>query len=607
MSIHSTRRFIHALAMGVAIFFGSADAHRLMAQAPVADSTLMYKWELFQVDKVYEVVGKLHLMADHLMEAQFPGDQRLRTGRWALAGDSLMLEFELLDQDVAVDSAAYVVKQGNPAIVLFSDGKEIARQNNTGFESARTQTVFALSKDPQGTGWILKGKDHSWMIAGQGELIPDSFSWVNILRGVLGMLAMVAILFLFSSNRRKISWRLVGIGISLQLVFAVLVLKVPFVRGGFTMVSRGFVNLLHFAEAGASFVFSGLVTDIDSFGYIFAFQVLPTIVFFSAFTSLLYYLGILQKIVFVFAWVMTRTMKLSGAESLSAAGNIFLGQTESPLLIRPYLDGMNRSEILTVMVGGMATIAGGVFAAYVGYLGGTDPAQRELFATHLLIASIMSAPAAIVAAKILIPATEEVNEEISIPKDKLGANLLEAISNGTTDGLKLAVNVGVMLLVFIAMIAMVNYLFSDVLGELTGLNGWVNNFTEGRYQQFNLQFIFGLLFSPIAYAIGVPASDMMLVGQLLGEKTILNEFVAYTSLSGLKNAGMFQHERSVIIATYALCGFSNFASIGIQIGGIGALAPSKRSTLAQLGIKALIGGTIACFMTAAIAGMLSGI
>jgi CNT family concentrative nucleoside transporter len=429
---------------------------------------------------------------------------------------------------------------------------------------------------------------------------------MDIVRGFLGIAILIGLAFLFSSNRRKIDWKLVASGIVLQFVFALAVLKIDIVRKGFEFVSRFFVVVLDFTKAGADFVFGGLVSNTETFGFIFAFQVLPTVVFFSALSSFLYYLGILQKIVWGIAWVMSKTMRLSGAESLASAANIFIGQTEAPLVVKPYLPTMTKSEILTLMCGGMATIAGGVFAAYIGFLGGEDPVQRQFFATHLLTASILSAPAAIVMSKILYPETEpeKLNTKLEISKEKVGSNVLDAISNGTTEGLKLAVNVGAMLLAFTAFMYMFNYICKEWIGSWTGLNDLVIANFEGRYDGFNLQFILGMIFSPLAWVIGVPAADMMLVGQLLGEKTILNEFFAYGTLGTMKLNGILANEKSILIATYALCGFSNFASIGIQIGGIGSLAPNQRQTLSEFGIKALIGGSFACFMTAAIAGIL---
>lgn len=427
---------------------------------------------------------------------------------------------------------------------------------------------------------------------------------VSIFRGVLGIVFLLAVCYALSSNRKKINWRLVGIGVGMQLILALLVLKVPFVKSGFDFVSRGFVSVLNFTKDGSAFLFGDLI-NVEANGFIFAFQILPTIVFFAALTSALYYLGIIQWIVFAFAWIMSKTMKLSGAESLAAAGNIFLGQTESPLLVRPYLETMTKSEIMCLMTGGMATIAGGVLGAYVGYLGGESVAEQQMFASHLLAASIMSAPAAIVAAKMLVPETQEdeIDTNLNISKEKIGTNILDAISTGTRDGLKLAVNVGVMLLVFTAFMYMFNA-FSFQIGEWTNLNSKIATASAGRFEGLTLQYILGMAFSPIAWILGVDWQDAVLVGQLLGEKTILNEFFAYASLGQQKAAGLFTHQKSIIIATYALCGFANFASIGIQIGGIGALAPNQQSTLAKLGVKALIGGTVACFLTATIAGML---
>jgi len=428
----------------------------------------------------------------------------------------------------------------------------------------------------------------------------------SIYRGIIGMIFLLLVCFLLSSNRKKINWRLVGTGLALQIIFALLVLKVPFVASIFDWISDKVVTFLNFSEKGAEFLFGGLVTDMDTFGYIFAFKVLPTIVFFSAFTSLLYYLGILQLFVKAFAWVMSKTMRLSGAESLAAAANIFIGQTEAPLVVKPYLDRMTKSEMLCLMVGGMATIAGGVLAAFIAFLGGDSDAEKIIFAKHLLTASIMSAPAAIIIAKMLYPETEKVDKKLDISKDKIGSNVLDAISRGTTEGLKLAVNVGAMLLVFTAVMAVFNWITVDLIGAPTGLNDVIASATEGRYTGFSLQYILGNIFAPVAWIIGVPAEDMVVIGQLLGEKTILNEFFAYASLSELKQTGAITNYRSIVIATYALCGFANFASIGIQIGGIGVLAPKQRTTLAKFGVKALIGGTVAALLTATIAGMLIG-
>ena len=433
-----------------------------------------------------------------------------------------------------------------------------------------------------------------------------SISLESLGRGVIGLGFLILMGYLLSSNRRRIDWNLVSTGLLLQLVFALLVLKVDRVAQSFDWLSQQVVTFLNFSEKGAEFLFGGLVNNQETFGYIFAFKVLPTVVFFSAFTSVLYYFGIIQRVIKGFAWVMSRTMRLSGAESLAAAANIFIGQTEAPLVVKPYLDKMTKSELMCLMVGGMATIAGGVLAAYIAFLGGSSEAEKIYFAKHLLTASIMSAPAAIVIAKMLYPETEAVDRKLDVSKEKIGANVLDAIARGTTDGLKLAINVGAMLLVFTALIAVFNWITVDWIGGPTGLNEQINAQTSGRYTGLSLQYILGNLFAPVAWIIGVPATDIVAVGQLLGEKTILNEFFAYASLSDLKNSGLLTSNRSIVIATYSLCGFANFASIGIQIGGIGGLAPSQQANLAKFGIKALIGGTVAALMTATIAGMLIG-
>lgn len=425
---------------------------------------------------------------------------------------------------------------------------------------------------------------------------------LSILKGLLGIAVLIGISWAFSQNRKAINWSLVAKGVALQLVFAILVLKVDFVAAGFEWLSRAFVKVISFTEFGSEFLFKSFVTNsMENAVISFAFNVLPTIVFFSALSSILYYLGILQRLVFAFAWIMKRLMHLSGAESLAAAGNIFMGQTESPLLVRPYLDKMTKSEIMCLMSGGMATIAGGVLAAYINFLGGEDPVQQVLFAKHLLTASVMSAPAAIVAAKILVPETESFDQSMSISNDKVGSNFFEAISNGTTDGLKLAINVGAMLLVFTALIYLGNYILKDGIGAITGLNEVIAEHTN--YNGLSFQFIIGYAFAPIAFLMGISSDDIVLVGQLLGEKTILNEFYAYVTLGDMKSNNLFQHEKSIVMSTYILCGFANFASIGIQIGGIGALAPSRKTLLSKLGLYALLGGTIACLFTASIVGM----
>lgn len=449
--------------------------------------------------------------------------------------------------------------------------------------------------------------------------------FIAILRGLIGLTAFIGLAWAFSLNRRAIDWRLVAGGMALQLVVGLLVIKVPPIRAVFEVVSGMFVQILAFTQEGVNLVFGwiagipsgddGLLINatnpvngegvtIPTFAPAFAITILPTIIFFSALTSLLYYLGILQRIVLAFAWLLSKTMKLSGAESLSASANIFVGQTEAPLLIKPYLGRMTRSELLAIMVGGMSTIAGGVLVVYITLLGGSDPAERIKFATHLLTASVISAPAALVIAKILLPQTEEVARDLNVSKDKLGANALDAICVGTTDGIKLAVNVGGMLIVFTALIAMLNYMLNHWLGGWTGINDAIASFTDGRFTTLSLQFVFALVGAPIAWLMGVDNGQLLIAGQLLGEKTVLNEFVAYFTMNQMRVEGVLTDERTRVIMTYALCGFSNIVSIGIQIGGIGALAPEKREMLAKLGWRALLGGSLACFLTASIAGML---
>ncbi len=437
----------------------------------------------------------------------------------------------------------------------------------------------------------------------QGTPAPlTGASFDSILRGVLGMATIIGIAWLFSAKRRQVDWKVVGIGLAFQLVMALLILYVPPVQVAFEFVGKLFVKVLDFTRIGSEFLFRDLM-NVKSMGFIFALQILPTVIFFSALTSVLFYLGIIQKVVYALAWALNKTMKLSGAESLSTAGNIFLGQTEAPLMVKAYLDKMNRSEIFLVMTAGMATVAGGVLAAYVGFLGGDDPAMRLFFAKHLLTASVMAAPGAVVVAKILFPQTEPIEQKMEVSMEQVGSNFLNAMSNGTTEGLKLAANVGAMLLVFFAFIAMFNYAFLK-LGDAIGLNAWVATVSHGRFSGLSLEFILGYLFAPVMWLIGVASQDITLTGQLVGQKIIASEFVGYESLSRMKTEGVFTFQRSIVMATYMLCGFANFASIGIQIGGIGSLAPSKRQWLSEFGFRALLGGTLASLLSATIVGML---
>jgi CNT family concentrative nucleoside transporter len=459
----------------------------------------------------------------------------------------------------------------------------------------------AVQKDKQVLEPTITVLDSEESITPSGD-----FTFISFWRGVLGMFSLIFIAFLCSANRRAISWKRVAIGLSLQLVIAVGVLKVSFIQKAFELVGKLFIEILEYTKAGSSFLFAGLISDMDSFGYIFAFQVLPTIIFFSALTSLLFYLGIIQWMVKMLAIGLSKFLGISGMESLSVAGNIFLGQTEAPLLIKAYLEKMNKSEMLLVMIGGMATVAGAVLAAYIGFLGGGDKELELVFAKHLLAASVMAAPGAIVVSKILYPQTEEVNTDVAVSQEKIGSNILDAIANGTTEGLRLAVNVGAMLLVFVAVIAMLNGGL-DLIGNITSLNDLIAANTA--YDKLSIEFILGYAFAPLMWLIGVPTPDMTLMGQLLGIKLAASEFVGYIQLAELKNVANATHlayNKSIIMATYMLCGFANFASIGIQIGGIGSLAPGQRKTLSEFGMKALIGGTIASLMSATIAGMIIG-
>ena len=425
------------------------------------------------------------------------------------------------------------------------------------------------------------------------------------------MLILIGVAILFSRNRRSIDWRLVGMGVGLQLLIAILLTQVPPIVTALGWLSQGFVAITGFAMAGSQFVFGSQLTNPgnEAVGWIFVVQVLPILIFFSALTSGLYYLGWLQYIVKGFAWVMSKTMRLSGAESISAAANVFLGQTEAPLLVKPYVASMTKSEIMCLMTGGMATIAGSVLAAYIGMLGGDDPVAQQAFAKHLLTASLMNAPAAIVFAKILVPEVnpDKINTDLSVSNESIGANLIDAIANGTSQGLKLAANVGAMLIAFIAIIAMLNGLFG-LIGQISlggqNLNQFVAASSGGAFDSFSLQYCLGQIFRIFAWVIGVDWKDTLLVGSFLGTKTILNEFIAYGELSKVAHGVL--SPRSVVITTYALCGFANFASIAIQIGGIGGIAPNQRTQLSKLGLISVLGGTLAGFLSASIAGMLIG-
>ncbi|MCL2511104.1 MAG: Na+ dependent nucleoside transporter [Bacteroidales bacterium] len=464
-----------------------------------------------------------------------------------------------------------------------------------GFVVAQDE-VFAQAEPLEETTLVVVGIDENV----ETQLTTTfSFSVVGAGRGLLGIAVLIFIAYLLSSNRKAINWRTVFIALGLQILLAVCILYVPFIRIIFEIAGKVFVKILDFTKDGSVFLFGTSLFDVESFGYIFALQVLPTIIFFSALTSLLFYLGVIQFVVKGIAWCMTKTMKLSGVEGLSLAGNIFLGQTETPLLVKAYLPKVNASELFIIMSGGMATMAGGVLAAYIGMLGGDDSILRAEFAKHLLSASVMAVSGVVVMAKIILPQTEPVNPDLTVSKEKVGSNILDAFSNGTAEGIKLAVNVAGMLLTFIAVIAFVNFILGVLIGNWTGLNEHICALSNGQFPQLSLQFILAYACAPLIWLIGAPTADIFLLGQLLGEKTIINEFVGYASLNYMKLNEMLS-PKSIIIGTYLLCGFANFASIGIQIGGIGSLAPNKRNDLSRLGIKALIAAAMTALLSATI-------
>jgi len=419
--------------------------------------------------------------------------------------------------------------------------------------------------------------------------------------GLFGLAVLIGITWLFSNNKRAVDWKLVITGITLQIAFAALVILVPGGRDVFDALGKGFVKILSFVNEGSGFIFGSLM-DTQNYGFIFAFQVLPTIIFFSALMGVMYHLNVMQGIVRVMAWSITKVMRVSGAETTSVCASVFIGQTEAPLTVRPYIAKMTQSELITMMIGGMAHIAGGVLAAYVGMLGGNDPVQQAFYAKHLLAASIMAAPATLVVAKLLIPETGTplTRGTVKMEVEKTSSNIIDAAAAGAGDGLKLALNIGAMLLAFIALIALLNAPLTWI-GDVTGLAAAIG-------QPTNLSTIFGYVLAPIAWVIGTPWADATTVGSLIGQKVVINEFVAYTELSQIVNgqiAGVSLSDEGRLIATYALCGFANFSSIAIQIGGIGGLAPERRHDLAKFGLRAVLGGTIATFMTATIAGVLT--
>ncbi|MDH6358597.1 nucleoside transporter C-terminal domain-containing protein [Parabacteroides sp. PF5-9] len=429
------------------------------------------------------------------------------------------------------------------------------------------------------------------------------FGLTSILRGVLGIIVILGVGYLFSSDRKRIDWKLVGGGVFLQFVFALAILYVPFIGTVLEWIGKAFIGLMHFTQAGVNFLLGSYASKEN--GFVFLIHSLPVVIFFSALVSMFYHWGIIQRVVGAFSWFLRRFLNISGAEGLVSSGNIFLGMTESPVLIKNYLPTMNKSEIFLVMVSGMGTIAGTVMATYIGMLAGDDPVSRILFAKHLLSASVMAVPGSIVIAKMICPQTEEiVDREVSLEKESKHATVLDAISSGTMTGVRLMVNIAAMLLVFISLVALVNFITEGVIGKYTGLNDWIYKVTDGRTEGLTFQFIIGIILAPFMWLIGVPTADITLVGSLLGQKTILNEFVAYSQLQIWKDAGLFMSQKSVLMSTYILCGFANISSIGILLGGMGVLAPEKRGMITRLGVPAMIGGALVSVLSATIIGMI---
>lgn len=506
------------------------------------------------------------------------------SGEQTLQAKSFANEFESVQkadtakvpQVIEISSAEVVTQDGHTQLQVMVDSSNVALLE---FKSAQAENPYKS---------ILTEKQFT-------------FNIISILRGLCGMIVIILIGWLFSVDRKRINWGTVGKALALQFIIAVSVLMFPAVQAIFEVMGKCFVAVLDWTKAGSEFLFGGLM-DVNRFGFIFVLQILPTIIFFSALTSLFFYLGILQKIVWAMGWCLTKLMKLSGAESLSCAGNIFLGQTEAPLLVKEYIPRMTRSELMLVMTSGMATMAGGVLAAYIGMLGGGDKMMEIEFAKHLLSASVMAAPGAIAISKIIVPQNEAIDNSVEVSTEKIGKNVLDAISNGTTDGLKLAANVGAMLLVFYALIAGFNFIFGKI-GDITALNEVIASATDGRYTALSLEFLLSYIFYPVIWLTGINSADLPLVGRLLGEKLILTEFVGYQSLATMIQTGAFASTKSVILATYVLCGFANFASVGIQIGGVGGMAKGKSYILSQYGFRALLGATLVALMSAAMMGM----
>lgn len=433
----------------------------------------------------------------------------------------------------------------------------------------------------------------------------SGISLESLLRGILGVVSVLAVAYALSYDRKRIDWKLIGGGLFMQLVFALAVLYVPFVGTALELVGKAFIKLMDFTQAGVGFLLGPYATK--SKGFIFLIHSLPVVIFFSALVSLFYHWGIIQRVVGAFSWLLRKFMNISGAEGLVTSGNIFMGMTESPVLIKNYLPAMNRSEIFLVMVSGMGTIAGTVMATYIGMLSGGDPVARVLFAKHLISASLMAAPGSIVLAKMLCPQTEvTVDHAACLEKKSAHPTALDALAAGTSTGIRLMVNIAAMLLVFIALVALANYLLEGLIGRYTGLNDWIVSVTDGKAHGLTFQFILGVILAPFMWLIGIPSSDIMLVGSLLGQKTILNEFVAYFQLQEWKDAGMFMYQKSILMSTYILCGFANISSIGILLGGMGVLAPEKKEMIIRFGFPAMIAGALVSVLSATIIGMILG-
>lgn len=432
--------------------------------------------------------------------------------------------------------------------------------------------------------------------------MPD-FTFTSLWRGLLGIIILISIGFLLSENKKRIDWKQVGIALFIQVLLAFCVLYIPFVGSFFEFLGRIFIKIVDFTKEGTSFLIGDLIKP-DQYGFIFIFQTLPVIIFFSAIISVLYYWGVIQKLVYGMAWILRKILKISGSEGLAVTGNIFMGLSEIPLLIKAYLAQMNKSELFLVTTAGLSTISAGVMGAYISMLGGGDPVERLLFAKHLISASVMAAPGAIVFSRLIIPQTDPVNDHLHLSREASGSNFLDAFTKGTVQGTKIFINVAAMLLTFIALIALVNYLLGGLLGHYTGINNWVSEISKGQFKELNLQFILGSLFAPLMWLIGIAKEDMTLVGALLGQKLVLNEFVAYVDLNNLKNADMFLSQKSVIMSTYLLCGFANFGSIGMQIGAISSLAPNQREFLTKYGLKSMLAGALVSIMSATIIGII---